>query len=56
MIHWRSDIPIPRGPSLAIRPTPDQCREWMAAAGFHTIESVVLQRCCPFHFSLLARR
>ena len=26
VIHWRSDIPTPRGPSLAIRPTPEQCR------------------------------
>ncbi len=56
VIHWRSDIPTPRGPSLAIRPTPEQCREWMAAAGFHSIESVDLQTCCPFHFGLLARR
>ena len=56
VIHWRSDIPTPRGPSLAIRPTPEQCREWMTEAGFHTIESIDLQSCCPFHFGLLARR
>lgn len=56
VIHWRSDIPTPRGPLLEIGPTPEQCREWMAEAGFHTIESVDLQSCCPFHFGLLARR
>ena len=56
VIHWRSDIQTPRGPSLAIRPTPEQCRVWMAEAGFHTIESVDLQSCCPFHFGLLAKR
>lgn len=56
VIHWRSDIPTPRGPSLEIRPTPDQCRAWIAEAGFHAIESVDLQDCCPFHFGLLARR
>jgi len=56
VIHWRSDIPTPRGPSLAIRPTPEQCREWIAEAGFRAIESVDLQSCCPFHFGLLARR
>lgn len=56
VIHWRSDIPTPRGPSLAIRPTPEQCRMWMAEAGFRAIESVDLQSCCPFHFGLLARR
>lgn len=56
VIHWRSDIQTPRGPSRAIRPTPVQCRQWMAEAGFHTIEFVDLQDCCPFHFGLLARR
>ena len=56
VIHWRSDIQTPRGPSLAIRPTPEQCRMWMAEAGFPAIESVDLQSCCPFHFGLLARR
>jgi len=56
VIHWRSDIPTPRGPSLEIRPTPEQCRAWIADAGFHSIASVDLQDCCPFHFGLLARR
>lgn len=56
VIHWRSDIQTPRGPSLEIRPTPEQCRMWMAEAGFRAIESVDLQSCCPFHFGLLARR
>ena len=56
VIHWRSDIPTPRGPSLAIRATPDQCREWIAKAGFRDIEAVDLQSCCPFHFGLVARR
>ena len=56
VIHWRSDIPTPRGPSLEIRPTPEQCQGWMADAGFRAIESVDLQSCCPYHFGLLARR
>jgi ubiquinone/menaquinone biosynthesis C-methylase UbiE len=56
VIHWRSDIPTPRGPSLAIRPTPEQCQEWIAEAGFHSVESVDLHDFCRFHFGLLARR
>ena len=56
VIHWRSDIPTPRGPSMAIRPTPEQCRAWMAEAGFRDIEPVDLQSCCSFHFGLLGRR
>ena len=27
-IHWKHDPGTPRGPSLAIRPRPDQCRAW----------------------------
>jgi len=56
VIHWRSDIPTPRGPSLQIRPTPEQCRKWMAEAGFREIESVDLQNCCPYHYGLIACR
>jgi ubiquinone/menaquinone biosynthesis C-methylase UbiE len=56
VMHWRSDIPTPRGPSLSIRPTPEQCRAWMTEAGFHSIEEVDLQTSCPFHFGLLAKR
>jgi ubiquinone/menaquinone biosynthesis C-methylase UbiE len=56
VIHWRSDIATPRGPTTAIRPTPEQCTRWMVEAGFHDIESVNLQGCCPFHFGLVGRR
>ncbi len=33
VIHWRSDIETPRGPSAAIRPRPDQILDWAKAAG-----------------------
>jgi len=56
VIHWRSDIPTPRGPSLAIRPRPEQCEVWMEEAGFQNVERVNLQSCCPYHFGLLATR
>lgn len=56
VIHWRSDISTPRGPSLEIRPTPQQCREWMAEAGFKEIRPADLQVFCPYHFGLVARR
>ena len=32
VIHWRSDLPTPRGPSLAIRPTPAQILTWAHTA------------------------
>lgn len=56
VMHWRSDIPTPRGPPLEIRPTPQQCRQWMADAGFRNVEAVDLQEACPFHFGLTGRR
>lgn len=54
VMHWRSDIPTPRGPSLDIRPTPDQCRTWMLAAGFSTVDDIELGAYCPYHFGLRA--
>jgi ubiquinone/menaquinone biosynthesis C-methylase UbiE len=56
VMHWRSDIPTPRGPSLTIRPTPEQCRTWLEEAGFHTVECIDLKSSCPFHFGLLGMR
>jgi ubiquinone/menaquinone biosynthesis C-methylase UbiE len=56
VMHWRSDIPTPRGPSLTIRPAPKQCKKWMAEAGFLALQEVDLQHCCPYHFAILARR
>lgn len=55
VIHWRTDIPTPRGPSLVIRPRPEQCQAWLEEAGFRNVESVNLQDCCPYHFGLIAR-
>ncbi|MBD5803827.1 hypothetical protein AZOA_32680 [Azoarcus sp. Aa7] len=56
VIHWRSDIPTPRGPSRAIRPTPEQCAAWLAEAGFTAIRTIDLSDCCPYHFGLVATR
>lgn len=56
VIHWRSDISVPRGPLLEIRPTPQQCKELIEKAGFHTVEDVDLLECCKFHFGIVALR
>lgn len=53
VIHWRSDITTPRGPTLEIRPTPAQCRQWMIEAGFPSIFEIGLGPSCPYHFGLL---
>jgi SAM-dependent methyltransferase len=56
VMHWRSDIATPRGPSLDIRPSSEQCKTWIEEAGFHSVQPINLQAACPFHFGLLATR
>ena len=56
VIHWRSDIPTPRGPSLDIRPTPEQCRAWIEASGFRNVRDVDVAECCQHHFGIVAIR
>ena len=55
IIHWRSDIETPRGPSLSIRPRPVDCRSWGEAAGFVFVRSEGLS-CCPYHYGLILER
>ncbi len=35
IMHWNYDPATPRGPSMAIRPRPEQCRDWAERVGFH---------------------
>jgi hypothetical protein len=55
IIHWRTDIETPRGPSLEIRPTAEQCRVWGEQAGFEFVRYEPLS-CCSYHWGLLMRR
>ena len=50
IIHWRSDIPTPRGPSLDIRPTPHKCKEWAAENSFSIHKETILE---PYHFGVI---
>ena len=34
IIHWNHDPTTPRGPSMDIRPKPEQCIKWAEASGF----------------------
>lgn len=34
IIHWNYDPTTPRGPSMSIRPRPEQCQAWAEQAGF----------------------
>lgn len=55
IIHWKHDPTTPRGPSLEIRPRPEQCERWSKEAGFEFVRHVALD-CCSYHYGLLVRR
>jgi SAM-dependent methyltransferase len=54
VIHWRSDIATPRGPSLDIRPRPEQIATWASDAGL-TVDDASFEL-PPWHFGLKLRR
>jgi SAM-dependent methyltransferase len=55
IIHWRTDIATPRGPSLTIRPKPEECRAWGEQAGLAFVRSEPLP-CCSYHYRLVMER
>jgi SAM-dependent methyltransferase len=55
IVHWRSDIATPRGPSPRIRPSAKQCLAWGEQAGFEFVRYETL-RCCSWHWGLVMRR
>lgn len=55
IIHWRTDIPTPRGPSSDIRPSLEQCRTWAEEAGLEFVRTESLC-CCSWHWGLVMRR
>ncbi len=55
IIHWRTDIETPRGPSMEIRPTPEDCRAWGETAGLTFVRDRAIS-CCSYHFGLVMER
>ncbi len=56
IIHWNYDPSTPRGPSMHIRPRPEQCRAWAEAAGFMFVRDQDLSECCRYHYGMLLMR
>jgi SAM-dependent methyltransferase len=54
VMHWVSDRPTPRGPSIEIRPSPEACRRWIVGAGFRVEGGVV--DLPPYHFGIVGRK
>lgn len=50
IIHWNYDPSTPRGPSMNIRPKPEQCIVWAEKAGFIHSEQFDLK---PYHYGIV---
>jgi ubiquinone/menaquinone biosynthesis C-methylase UbiE len=53
-IHWNVDSSTPRGPSMEIRPTSEQCQAWAEEAGFRFVRRE--PRIARWHWGLLMQR
>jgi hypothetical protein len=53
-MHWNHDPSTPRGPSMAIRPRPDDCAQWAAEAGLRLASGPIdLPR---YHYGFVFKR
>jgi len=50
IIHWNYDPKTPRGPSMDIRPKPEQCIKWAESAGFNDTVQYDLK---PYHYGIV---
>jgi SAM-dependent methyltransferase len=55
VIHWRYDPSTPRGPTMDIRPRPEQIIEWGAQGGLVAAPKAVLDL-PPWHYGITLRR
>ena len=55
VIHWRYDPATPRGPSMDIRPRPEQIVEWAKRAGLLTEPEPILDL-PPWHYGIRFHR
>jgi hypothetical protein len=55
IMHWKVDPATPRGPSLAIRPSAEQCRAAAERAGFRFVRHEELC-CCSWHWGIVMEK
>ena len=53
IIHWNYKPTTPRGPSMAIRPRPEQCRSWAESVGFVFEREFDLK---SYHYGLVLKK
>jgi len=51
IIHWNHDPSTPRGPSMSIRPRPEQLRAWAESEGFWDAIGGIIDL-PPYHYGL----
>jgi ubiquinone/menaquinone biosynthesis C-methylase UbiE len=54
VIHWNYDPSTPRGPSLEIRPRPEQCQDWIKGTGFKLIRPLI--KLPPYHYGMVGQK
>lgn len=52
LMHWRYDPSTPRGPSMAIRPRPEQLVGWATSVGFQPTDEGVIDL-PPYHYGVV---
>jgi ubiquinone/menaquinone biosynthesis C-methylase UbiE len=55
IMHWNYDPATPRGPSMEIRPRPEQCLEWTESAGFRRLASGIVAL-PPYHYGMAMKK
>ena len=55
LMHWNYDPKTPRGPTMDIRPKPEQMTEWAQSAGF-VLDANPLIDLPPYHYGLVAKK
>ena len=54
IMHWNYDPNTPRGPSLDIRPKPEDCARWADAVGFTILDCHI--DLPPYHYGIIAQK
>ena len=54
IMHWNYDSTTPRGPSMDIRPKPEQCTAWAEDAGFVVVRPLV--ELPPYHYGIVTQK
>lgn len=55
VIHWNYDPATPRGPSMGIRPRPEECRAWCESVGFECQPPGRIDL-PPYHYGFVFRK